>query len=333
MKILSKNLKEQTVKLLVETPEDLWHIEHVIFPGNLVRSKTMRKTSIKRGGEYEYGEKKPMVLTVQIEKIELRTDSATLRITGLIVEGPENVEKSYHSMEFEIGSVLTIKKDNWKKHELERLEKAKVKKSLLLVCVLDREDADFAILRESGIEMKARITNHDKENMENYHKRIISYLNGSNFEIIVIAGPGFERENLSRYIEQNDKALAKKIIVEHSSANGINGIHEVIKKSANRILKETRVSKESNYVNELMARMKSGGLAVYGPKQTENAVNMGAVETLFISQEKINDYEKLMEVQEKMRGRVVIIGNDHELGEQFLYIGGIGGYLRFKLDF
>ena len=78
----------------------------------------------------------------------------------------------------------------------------------------------------------------------------------------------------------------------------------MIKKSANRILKETRIAKEADYINELMARMKSGGLAVYGPKETENAVGLGAVETLFISQEKVNDYEKLMEIQEKMRGKV-----------------------------
>jgi stalled ribosome rescue protein Dom34 len=34
-----------------------------------------------------------------------------------------------------------------------------------------------------------------------------------------------------------------------------------------------------------------------------------------------------------MRGQVAIIGSDHEMGEQFLHMGGIAGFLRFRLDF
>ncbi len=74
-------------------------------------------------------------------------------------------------------------------------------------------------------------------------------------------------------------------------------------------------------------------LVVYGPKETEKAVSIGAVETLFVSQQKLDAFEKLMETQERMRGAVVIIGSDHELGEQFLHLGGIAGFLRFKTDF
>ncbi|MEE9323919.1 MAG: hypothetical protein V3U72_05250, partial [Candidatus Aenigmarchaeota archaeon] len=237
MKIVFRNPKEQKVKVRVESPEDLWHLERVLEPGDLVTSKTMRKTSVKMGGEYEYGEKKPMVLTLRLEKIEFRQDSGILRLTGPIISGPENVEKSYHSMQVDVSSVLTIQKVKWRRDELERLEKAKVKKPLLLICVLDREEADFAVLRESGIGMKAKITNYDKENMEEYHKRIVSYLKKHDLEKFVLAGPGFERENLFRFIERGEKELAKKIILEHSSSTGINGVQEVIKKSANRILK------------------------------------------------------------------------------------------------
>lgn len=334
MKILSMNRKEHKVRVMAETPEDLWHLDHVIEEGDLVTSRTMRKVSVKKGGKYEYGDKRPMLLTVRVEKIEFREDSGLLRLTGPIVSGPEDVQmQSYHSIQVEVSSVITIQKKGWKEHEIKRLEKAKIRRPLVLICVLDREGADFAVLRESGIGMKANITNHNREDMTDYYRRIIDYVRKQEFGTLVLAGPGFERENLMRFMEANEKEIAKKTILEHSSSTGTNGIHEVVKKSVNRILKESRIAKESGYVSEILGRIKSEGLVVYGPAETGKAVKIGAVEKLFVSQEKVRDFEGLMEEQEKMRGSIVIIGSDHELGEQFLHLGGIAGFLRFRLDF
>jgi protein pelota len=332
MKIINRNMREQTLKVQVEASEDLWHLERVLEAGDLVTSKTLRKASVKTGGEYEYGEKRAMTLTIRLEKFEFRRDSGVLRLSGPIVAGPEDVPlNSYHSMQIESGGVVSIQKKRWKSYQLDRLEKARSIKPLLLICVLDREDADFAMLRESGIEMKARITNYDRENMDDYHGRIMAYLRSQECETIVIGGPGFERENLLKFVGAQDKALAKKIIVEHSSSTGINGVQEILKKSANRILRETRVAKESAYVNEILKRMKTDGLVVYGPKETEAAVKFGSVETLFVSQEKVNEFEAIMEAEERSGGNVVVIGSDHELGEQLLRLGGVAGFLRFRI--
>ncbi len=334
MKVLVKDLKHNRMRLLVESFEDLWHLEHILEEGDIVTSKTFRKIVVKKGGTYEYGEKKPMVLSVRVEKVEFQRDSGVLRITGPIVLGPENIQKqAYHTLQIDVNSMLTIEKRRWKSYQLDRIEKARAKKPDLFVCVLDREGADFAVVKESGIEMRASIRNYDKENMEGYYREILSYIKRQDFEILILAGPGFERENLLKFIQENERDLTKKIILEHSSSTSINGIQEVVKKSANRILKETRIAKESEYVNEILKRIKTEGLVVYGKKETEKAVKLGAVETLFVSQEKIRDFEEIMEEQERQRGKIVIIGSDHELGEQFLHLGGIAGFLRFRVDF
>jgi protein pelota len=70
---------------------------------------------------------------------------------------------------------------------------------------------------------------------------------------------------------------------------------------------------------------------VYGKKETEHALGMGAVERLLVSEEKIHDYEGILDEAEKMRTEIVIISGEHESGERFLAIGGIGGFLRFKI--
>ncbi|MCD6590640.1 MAG: mRNA surveillance protein pelota [Candidatus Aenigmarchaeota archaeon] len=333
MRILKKDMKNMEITLLVESLDDIWHLENIIDTGDIIKAKTMRKVSLKKAGEYEYGEKRPMILTIKAEKVEFQKDSGILRITGPIIEGPEDVPKqSYHTIQINVNTTVSIIKE-WKKYHLDRLEKAKIKKPSLFICILDREKCEFFVLKESGLERIGSIENYDKENMDSYREQIYRFLKKqTEFDKMVIAGPGFERENLFKYISEKDRGLSNKVILEHSSSPGLTGANEVIKKSANRILRDTRIAKESGHVQEIMKRIKTDGLVVYGPRETEKAVKIGAVETLFISQKKVKEFEKLMELQEKMGGNVIIIGDDHETGEQFLHIGGIAGFLRFRIE-
>ncbi|MBI4164061.1 MAG: mRNA surveillance protein pelota [Candidatus Aenigmarchaeota archaeon] len=331
MEILKSDMKEKAVTVRANNMDDLWHLKHVIELDDRVRMLTTRKVVVKRGKEIEEGKREKMMLTVLVEKISL---DSQLDLGGKIIEGPENIEHAHHTLHVEPGSVLTIQKPTWKKYQLDRLNKAKVKKKLLLVCVLDREQADFASLSEAGIEMLTSIFPKSPEDTdrEDYYKELLKYLEGKkDYATIVLAGPGFERENLLKFIKDNSQDLAKKIFLEHTSDIGKPGVQEVIKKSANKILKDTRVAEEGSLVEEFLKRISTRGLVVYGKRETEEAVNLGAVETLLISTEKIRENEKLMEQVEKLSGKVSIITNDHDLGEQFLQLGGVGAFLRFKI--
>jgi protein pelota len=329
MKVLGQNIKSGEKTLKIESIDDLWHLKNIIEEGDVVSGKTLRKTVIKRGDQIDYGEKKPVTLSIKVEKTELKDN--VLRISGRIISGQNDIElSSYHTMNIECGSVLTLQK-NWKPHHIERLKKAEIKHPLLLITVLDREQADFAIIKESGIEMITSIRSRDPEKREEYYNEIYNFLKKKNIKNIVIAGPGFERENLLNFISKKDREFAKNIFLEHSSNIGITGIREVIEKSSNKIIKQTRIAKESEVVKEFMEKIAKGGLVVYGIEETKRAVEYGAVEKLLISDEKVRDFEDIMEKVEKQKGIVVIIGSDHELGEQFLNMGGIAGFLRFRI--
>ncbi|MEM7819964.1 MAG: mRNA surveillance protein pelota [Candidatus Aenigmatarchaeota archaeon] len=330
MKILSQDIKSGVKTLIIEDMDDLWHLKHIIEPGDFVTSKTIRKTVIKRGSEIDYGEKKPMVLTLKVDKTELSENK--LRITGQITNGPKTIEmNAYHTMQIEPKDTITIQKE-WKSYHIERLKKAQIKHPLLLITVLDREQADFAILKESGIEMIATIRCKDNEKRDEYYSEIYSFLKKKNLKNMIIAGPGFERENLLKFISEKDKEFSKNIILEHSSNIGITGIREVIEKSSSRVLKETRIAKESEIVKEFLQRVSKESLVVYGADETKKAVEYGAVDKLLISVNKIKEFEGIMEKIEKQKGEIIIIGSDHELGEQFLNMGGIAGFLRFRIN-
>ncbi len=335
MEILKQDLKHGIITLKPTNMDDLWHLQQILEIGDKVTSKTERRTTIKRGSEIVKGEREIITLTISIEKINL---DGHLRLTGKIVEGPENVTHEHHSLLIEPGTILTIEKQ-WEKYHLDRIKKAKIKKPLLFICVIDREGSDFAVLKESGIEFLGSIhpkhsgsrlsSKSESGDRTGYYKEVMENLEGRS-EYIVIAGPGFEKENLLNYIKEKNPDLSKKTILEQASDTGRSGIQEVIKRSANTILKDTRIAREASFVEEFLKRINTNGLVVYGAKETESAVQAGAVETILVSVEKVKSYKDLMEQVEKLKGQIIIITSDHPGGEQFLNLGGIGGFLRFK---
>lgn len=332
MRVLKINLKEGIVRLRVETLDDLWHLNKVLEEGDLVTARTLRKTTIKRGQEIGEGDRRPMILTIEVEKREFHPDSHSLRLTGPIKGGPEDVQmSSYHTIQATPGLDLSIKKGKWKDYQLERLRKAK-SKTLIFICVIDREEADFAELRESGIRMLATIRStkyRDMEKREEYHKEVMDYLKGKEGNII-LAGPGFEAENILKFIKENEPGLAKRIFLEKASTTGITGVQEVLKTSMNRVLRESRIAQETELVEELLKRIDSEGLGVYGRKEVQDASKIGAVDTLLVSEEKVREFEKIMDIVESNKGRVIIISGEHESGEKLLHLGGLGALLRFR---
>jgi protein pelota len=336
MKTIFKDLRHGLVKVKLENPDDLWHLEKILEPGDLVTGRTLRRTTVKRGQEIGKGDRRPVTLTLSLEKIQRETGS--LRLTGKITEGPEDVQiSSYHSIVAEPGLVLKIRKKAWKTQHLDRLKKAAIRQALIFVCVLDREEADFASVTDSGVQMRGSIRFRKvwgEDDRTGYYAEVLKAIEQAeqDHQAVVVAGPGFEKENLLEFMDKKNPGLAAKVALEYASDTGSAGVQEVIKRSAFRILKQHRIAQETALVEKLLEEIGKDGLAVYGPKHTEQAAEMGAIETLLVSEEKVQESEHTMEAAEKHRGRVFIISGGHESGEKFLGLGGIAGFLRFRIS-
>lgn len=335
MQIAKKDLKKGILSLKPQSLDDLWHLERVLEPGDLVRARTLRRVELRRGEEVIKGERRPVTLTLELEKIGFHPDTGKLRLAGKIREGPPDMPRgSHHTIQVEPDLLLTVQKA-WKKHHLDRLEKARIKEPLLLICTIDRDGADFAALKASGVEMLGskrfkKVLGEEKR--EAFYQEIIKHLEAqTGYQAIILAGPGFEAENLLAHMKEKAPGLAAQVSLERASHTGRTGVQEVIKRSANRVLARSRVSRETRLVEELLAEMARDGKAVYGKGETEKALGMGAVETLLVSEQKVAEFEPLMEKAEAQRGKIVIISTTHEAGERFLSLGGIAGLLRFKL--
>jgi len=354
MDIITQNLKKGLVTVKVKTLDDLWYLSQIVEPGDIVKGRTIRKIKI---GEAEDRaqkvSKKQVLISIKVEKLEFHKYSDILRVSGMIVEGPEIVQKgSYHTLNVEENTVISIVKVNWLKFQLDRLKEAKEKKSPdILICVFDREEADFALLKKQGYRLLSHLKGDVSKKVEGVNvkntfysdiiNKIEEYDKRYKTKNILIASPAFWKEDLFKVIKNEE--IKKKIVLATCSDTGKSGVNEVLKRAEVRsILQKERVAKELGLVESLLEEISKGNLAAYGMKEVKEAVDSGAVAMLMVTdsliqksrqEDKYQGIEELMKITEQIKGEIFIISEDNEAGKKLNGLGGIGAILRFKINY
>ncbi len=354
MKQIYSSLKKGEIKVKIENLDDLWYLSNIIDPGDLVKGKTVRKIKLGKDEQRKADViKKPVFIAVRAEKIEFSETASMLRVLGVITEGPEDIPRGeHHTFNLEISSVITIIKEQWLKFQLDRLKEAcSAKIAKILIVVLDREEAYFALMKKYGYTILSHIkgkvakkTELEKAEGSFYGeviKTIEEYERRYGFGQIIIASPSFWKEYLMNELENEE--LKKKIIPATCSSVDKTGINEVLKRPETKeALKQDRIAKEVNLVEELLTEISKNNLAAYGIRDTENAANAGAVSVLLVTDSLIkksreeNTYGRIdavMKATEATKGAISIISSEHEGGKRLDGLGGIGAILRYKLSY
>lgn len=340
MKIFKFDRKANLLILGTENLEDIWHIERILGLGDEVESGTFRTVKI---GTKE--EKKPMHIAIRIENIEFSKTLNRLRLLGKIIRGsPEEFIQmgKYHTLDVEIGTRIQIVKE-WKAYQIKRIEQAEkeTKKPKLRIIVLDEEHALVATVRGYGIEYGVEFTNDARKRdeqkkfeakTEDYYTRITREIERSE-ETVLVAGPGFTKDNLKKFIENKNPKLLKKIIFEFCSYAERSGILELFKGGAvEKIIGEQRVQKELKYIEKIMEEEgKENGLAVYGLNRVREAVESGKVNKLLVLDELLRDskeVEELVDYADKKGAYLIIFSQENDAGERLKGIGGIAAILN-----
>jgi protein pelota len=352
MKIIEEDEKEATVEVLPETLDDLWHLSHIIEVGDNASSLTTRRIQDNTGDKLrsDRGVKKTFYLGLDIESISFHLFTGKLRLTGVITRGPEDLIPlgSHHTLEVKLNSPLTIRKERWPKWAIKRLNQAIEASDKLsaIIVVLEDDTATLGLMRQYGIEYYGPIKGHvsgkriiDKNRQKNiiefYEKVIESVTKFDSIQNIVIAGPGFVKNDFYDYLKDKHADLAKMAIVEPTGAGGRNGIAEVLKKgTVEKLTSENRVAYEMAAVNDLLTQiaMNSSKIA-YGVREVTNASNMAAVSRMLILDTIIpqHDMSEVMEMVENMKGEVMVISSEHDGGKQLESLGGVAAFLRYEI--
>jgi len=353
MKQIHFNLKKGELKLKVENMDDLWCLSHVIEPNDLVKGKTTRKIKLGESDQRKVSiVKKTIFIEISVEGVEFHEYSSVLRVSGVITQGPEDIQKgSYHTFNLEQGSIITIIKEKWLSFQIDKLKQASVETKKILICILDRDDACFGVLKKQGFSLLSEIKGdvEKKADMKtrtgNFYGEVINklydYVKRYKIENIILASPAFWKEDLMKNIK--DEEIKKKITLATCSCSGKEAINEVLKRpEVKNVLSQQRIAKELKLVESLLEEISKNNLAVYGLNETEKAVTAGAVEKLLVTDGLIQKtrlnktYEKidqLMKNTESMKGIVNIIGSDNDGGKKLDGLGGVGAILRYKLNY
>lgn len=347
MKILFQDADHNKIKLMPESLDDIWHLSNIIKKDDLVRAVTFRTDDqITDKIRTKKSSKKRMKLGIRVEEVKFHEFSDRLRIHGVIEEGPQDLG-SYHTLNVtaENQDKITIVKEEWKQHELQRIKEAvkQRKQALVLFVSIDDEKATIAILRQSGVQWITDIESHqsgkqyESENKEKeYFGNIISIVKTHKDESapLVIVGPGFTKDHFAAFGRDKYPELFDQCILHPAGNAGMNGVHEAVKSGVvEHIAKENRVVFETKMVDQLFQEIKKNGLASYGSEEVKYALQNGAVDRLLITDELVRSEtgDNLLQLAQTNQSDFTIVNTMHDAGKKLQGLGGIGALLRFKI--
>jgi protein pelota len=338
--------REGEIAVTAETLDDLWHLKYIIEKGDMVFALTKRKADTASDKiRPEKVEKVKVRLGIRVEELEFHKFANRLRVHGPIEHGMD--AGSYHTLNIELGTNLSIFKEHWKNDQLQRIKDAEEagKRPKVVIVAVEEGDADIGFVRHYGIEIYSHIRQSSGKRetslRDEFFKEIVEQLRHAVPEdaSIVVAGPGFTKDDFMKYFRDAQKDLASKALTEDTSMIGMSGFQEVLRRGAvDRIMQESRIARESTLMEELIKEISMDGKAAYGLADVRNALDFGAVETLLIADETLREgrekgnIDRLLLEVEQAQGKVVVFSTAFEPGEKLHKLGGIAALLRFKVQ-
>jgi len=335
------NRKENHVSIVPETYEDLWYIYKLITPGSVVKAHSTRKFK-PQGSSRE--ERVNVSVTLNVEKTELHKHANILRVMGKIVEiKPEEIAPigAYHTIDVEIGGQIKIIKE-WKPFEFDLLKEGveASKRPIITIVMVDYDKALFASLKQYGVEFGIEIENNaakkdkDIESGKFFHEitEELERCQGT----VIIAGPGFAKENLYNMIKNEKPALAKRVKIASASNNERSGVYEVLKsEEVHNIIEDEHMHAVFVLLERFLKSVGKGdGLSAYGKEELERAAEASAIDILIVVDSLVRSdafYEKILDSVKKKGGEVHIIPEESQIAEQVKAFGGAIALLRYRM--
>jgi protein pelota len=356
VKIIEKNISQGFVKVVPDSPDDLWHLYNVIYAGDEVYAYSSRaiKTDTE-GSRPKSGERFSAFMGVKVISVGWDKFLGKLRVHGTICHAPDIVPTgAHHTISVALNQPVTIVKKEWPKHLLDRIIRASETEKPLLIISIDDEGFAIAETKQYGVEIRVeermRLPGKheaDKrvEATKAYFKRALNSLSQlwvHSYSLIVVIGVGFVKGDFVSYLSEEAKEMSKSIIdVKSVNNGGTSGIYEALRSGL--LLKashQLRIVDETETMEEVMKRLGKGeGTVTYGLEAVENAIMIGAVEKLVVADTTLRDadetkrlkLEELMHQVEKRNASVTVVSTEHEAGAKLIALGGIAALLRFQI--
>lgn len=331
MKLLKFRENEGTLALKPETMEDLWSMARVVFPGDSVKARSLRKF---KSSESDEGELKEVTVSIAVERLELDKTAQRLRFTGKITGGHPLAfirMGSYHTINTALGDIVEISKGRWPSYVMEvvRTAVSDTRRPRLGIIAMDDEKAQPALLLGYGIDFKQeiysrlskRMSQKDfQEHQRKYFDSVAASIASMDVSTVIVAGPGFTKDDLKRHMDDSgtSRKLAKQLVFLQVSNAERSGVYELIRSEAvEGVLKGEHIRKEFLLMERFLKGLASKA-SRYGPENVGKALDDYEADTVLVNDSVLPEpaIQELLSRAEKGRVRVAVFGSEDEVGQQ-----------------
>lgn len=326
-------------RLFPEIPDDLWHLGHLIAPGNLVFAYTMRTTDTPQDKlRPEKAEKRPMRIGIRVEKVSYHSYTNRLRIGGVIEHGPDL--GAHHTFNIDTGTEVSVIKQ-WSKLDRERVERAERSTTFGAIHILTLEEGEAQLfrLRQFGPEWVETITVGSGKGSGTEGKKTLFETILSRFTIIsghiVLAGPGFVKEDFIKFLKERAPGFRERILVVETRGTGRGAVQEVIGQGIlEQLVGDLQLQREVRIMNEFLTRISKGEPVAYGLDEVDGAVSCGAAEQIMVADSMLHDprITSLLDEAERTRAQIRVLSTAFEPGMQLESLGGIAALMRYHIN-
>jgi protein pelota len=246
MKLQSKHLEKDgsgSISLIAEEGEDLWHVYNLLSKDDLLKATTIRRvvTEGSTGSTEKTSHK--ITLTIQVDTLFYDVQANALRVNGRnAVENKWVKMGGYHTLDLELHRPFTITKECWDVIHLERIQDCcdVAKRAEIAAVVLQEGLAQICLVTENMTIVRQRIesnvpkkrrgttTDHDKgmiRFMDQIYQGICQHINFEMIKILIIASPGFYKDNLLKYIVEEALRNQFKPLLDNRYCSNLLIIH------------------------------------------------------------------------------------------------------------
>jgi protein pelota len=370
MKILKRQISAKDASGMVllrpDTPEDLWHAFNLLTTGDLVRCTTVRKVVKESSTGSTSSNKKRMMLTIDIQKVDFDPDVLQLRVSGTVQSENDLVRLgAHHTLTLELNQNFSIEKQCWDQIYLDRLDEAihPERQAEIAAVVMQTGLAHVCLVTGALTITKARIdmnipkkrpgsSQHSKaitRFYENVYQAVLRHIDFAKVKAVLIGSPGFVKNDFYQYmlaesVRRDDRPFIEnkqKFVLCKASSGHKHALEEVFSDPAIMAqMTETKVAREVEILNKFMRMMENNpDKAYYGYDHVAKAHEQLAIDSLLVTDELFRNTEvktrkKYVQLVESVRengGTVFIFSSMHVSGQQLQQVSGVAAILRYPL--
>lgn len=352
--------------MIPEESDDLWYLYNIIQRGDQVRAPTWRKVVNETATGSTGARRVKITLTISVEKVEYDSEANIVSVKGKSVEENKYVRRGqYHTLDLELNQKFYLTKPVWDYLALSQLNNAcdSARNAEVAIVIMQEGLAFVCLLTTNMTVQKAKIevniprkrknfcSQHQK-GLEDFYEQILQamlkYINFDVIKCIIIASPGFVKDQFNDYIWQQAASKELKVLLDsrqkfliaHSSTGFKHSIREVLSDPLIAPkLEDTKAAQEVKIWNRFQNLLgQEPNKAIYGLRDIDTAHHFEAIACLMLSDMLFRSnnlalrkkYSQLLH-QVKEYAEVRIFSSMHLSGQQLNQLGGIAAILKFEV--